>query len=326
MQRNDATILVTGGAGFIGSHFIRHLLATYPDYKVINLDKLTYCGNLENVKDVEDNPRYTFIKGDIADAAIVNQTVGDRHVDAIVNFAAESHVDRSILEATAFLHTSVQGTHALLEAAKRHGVKKVVHISTDEVYGSAQEGSFTEKDALNPSSPYSAAKAAADLLVLSYYKTYGLPVVITRSSNNFGPFQYPEKVIPLFITNVLEGKKIPLYGDGLNLRDWIFVTDNCRGIDAVLQKGKSGGIYNIGGGHQTTNVDLTHSILELLGKDATSIEYVKDRLGHDRRYSVDCTKITQELGWQPIYGFDQSLKATVTWYQENKPWWQKLIT
>lgn len=316
-------ILVTGGAGFIGSHFIRHLLATYDAYQIINLDKLTYCGNLENLADIKENPRYTFVQGDIADGQIVD-TIVKNGVDAIVNFAAESHVDRSILDPAAFLHTSIQGTYTLLEAAKKYGVATFIQISTDEVYGSIEHGFFKETAALNPSSPYSVAKAAADLLALSYFKTYNLPVIITRSANNFGPNQYPEKIIPLFITNLLEHKKIPVYGDGLNTRDWIYVQDNCQAIDLVLHQGKSGQIYNIGSNYEISNLDLTGAILKEMGADTDNIQYVPDRPGHDRRYALDCTKITTQLGWKPTYDFSQSLQSTIQWYRDNESWWKKI--
>ena len=318
-------ILITGGAGFIGSNFIKYILSKYQNYEVINLDKLTYCGNLENLTDVEDNPRYKFIKGDICDPKVVDK-IASEGIDAIINFAAESHVDRSILDPTAFLKTSSQGTYTLLEAAKKYKIGKFIQISTDEVYGSIEKGSFKETDPLNPSSPYSAAKAAADLLSLSYFKTYNLPVIITRSTNNFGPFQYPEKIIPLFITNLLENKKIPVYGDGLNTRDWLYVLDNCEAIDLVLHKGKEGQIYNIGASNEKSNLKLTKLILKELKKDESCIEYVKDRPGHDRRYAVNYEKI-KKLGWHDQNkNFTELIKDTVLWYKENKPWWKKIKT
>ncbi len=315
-------LLITGGAGFIGSNFIRHILHTYPDYKVINLDKLTYCGNLENLKDIEKNRNYTFVKGDIADETLVPKLV--RECDTIINFAAESHVDRSITNPGEFVRTNVFGTHNLLEAAKKSAIKLYIQISTDEVYGSIVEGAFREPDPLLPNSPYSATKAGADLLARSYFVTFKLPVIITRSSNNFGPYQYPEKVIPLFITNLMAGRKVPLYGDGLNVRDWLYVTDNCEGIDAVLHKGAPGEVYNIGGGNEITNLELTNTILKVLGKDTSSIEYVKDRAGHDRRYALDISKM-KKLGWQPRHNFASALESTVRWYEANTTWWKRLV-
>lgn len=314
-------ILVTGGAGFIGSNFIRHILNKYPEYKVTNFDKLTYCGNLENLKDIENNPNYKFVKGDICDFNIVNDIVKD--CDTIINFAAQTHVDRSITLPEDFIHTNVYGTCVLLESARKHNISKFVHISTDETYGSRQQGSFKEADALRPNNPYAASKAGADLLCGAYFVTHKLPVIITRSSNNFGPYQYPEKVIPLFITNSLKDKKVPLYGDGLNMRDWLFVLDNCAAIDLVLHKGLSGEIYNIASGNEMTNIELTGFILNMMGKPKDLIEYVKDRSGHDRRYSIDCAKI-KNLGWQPQYQFEHSLKETIAWYQRNQQWWRKL--
>ena len=318
-------LLITGGAGFIGSNFIRYILNKYQDYKIINLDKLTYCGNLDNLKDVKDNPRYQFIKGDICDSKTVAELASQKP-DAIINFAAESHVDRSISDPCSFLKTDVWGTYNLLEAVKKYKIGRFLQISTDEVYGSNEKWSFTEKHPLNPSSPYSASKAAADMIVNSYFVTYKMPVLITRSSNNFGPFQYPEKIIPLFITNLLEDKKVPLYGDGLNIRDWLYVLDNCEAIDLILHKGKVGEIYNAGGGNEKTNLELTRFILKEIGKDDASIEYVKDRPGHDRRYSLNCEKIKKELGWQPKYNFEKALKDTIQWYKENEWWWKKIKT
>jgi len=315
-------ILITGGAGFIGSNFIRHILGKYDSYRVLNLDKLTYCGNLENLKDISKNKNYRFIKGDIADTGLVNKVVKD--CDIVINFAAETHVDRSIKDASGFVRTNVFGTHALLEAAKNSGIKLFIQISTDEVYGSIDEGSFTEEDNLRPNSPYSATKAAGDLLARSYFITYKLPVIVTRSSNNFGPYQYPEKVIPLFITNALEDKQVPLYADGMNVRDWLFVIDNCEAIDAVMHKGKEGEIYNIGRGDEVTNLELTRAILEILGKDKSLIKFVKDRPGHDKRYSLDAKKI-KGLGWRPRHDFRSALEFTIEWYKANKPWWKRLV-
>ncbi|MFA5147236.1 MAG: dTDP-glucose 4,6-dehydratase [Candidatus Omnitrophota bacterium] len=315
-------ILVTGGAGFIGSNFIRHILKTYDDYSVVNLDKLTYCGNLENLKDVEKDKRYKFVRGDIADRKVVESLV--KGCDVIINFAAETHVDRSIKKSDDFIRTNVFGTHTLLEAARGSGIDLFVQISTDEVYGSIQEGSFKETDGLNPNSPYSATKAAGDLLARSYFVTHKLPVIVTRSSNNFGPFQYPEKVIPLFITNALEDKKLPLYADGMNMRDWLFVEDNCTAIDKVMHKGKPGGIYNIGVGGETTNLELTHAILDILGKGRDLIQFVKDRPGHDKRYALDISRIS-ELGWKPEHDFRSALELTVEWYRNNEKWWKRLL-
>jgi len=314
-------LLVTGGAGFIGSNFVRHILRKYPKYKIINLDKLTYAGNPDNLKDVKDNKNYFFIKADICDSQKVMRAV--KGVDTIVNFAAETHVDRSIKNADSFIKTNFQGTYCLLEAALKNKVKRILHIGTDEAYGSRAKGFFKEPDSLNPSSPYSASKAAADLLVNSYFKTYKLPVVITRSSNNFGPYQYPEKVIPLFITNLLLNKKVPLYSRGENVRDWLFVLDNCSAIDLVLHKGKTGEIYNIAAGNYLCNLELTMAILKRMGKPMDFIEYVKDRPGHDFRYAIDCQKISN-LGWRPKYNFAAALDFTINWYRQNIKWWKKL--
>jgi len=318
----NTRILVTGGAGFIGSNFIRYLLEKYPDCKIINLDKLTYAGNLDNLKDIENNKNYTFVKGDICDKKIVDKIARDCEI--IINFAAETHVDKSIIEAGSFVQTDVSGAYTLLDAAKRFGIKKFIQISTDEVYGSISRGSFKESDSLNPSSPYSASKAGADLLVIAYHRTFNLPVLITRSSNNFGPYQYPEKVIPLFITNALGNKSLPLYGDGMNVRDWLFVLDNCEAIDLVTQEGEIGEIYNIASGVEKTNIEITRMILKELNKPESLINYVKDRLGHDRRYSLDCTKI-RKLGWKPSHSFEEALKTTIQWYIENEWWWKPLI-
>ena len=315
------TILVTGGAGFIGSNFIRHILNKYDDYHIVNLDKLTYAGNLDNLKDISKDERYKFVKGDIADAKIVEKAA--KGCEAIVNFAAETHVDRSIHGAAEFVKTNILGTHTLLEAAKKLKAKLFIQISTDEVYGSIAEGSFKETDPLFPNSPYSSTKAGGDLLTRSYFVTYGLPAIITRSSNNFGPYQYPEKIIPLFITNLLRDKRVPLYADGMNVRDWLFVKDNCEAIDLILHKGRTGEIYNIGGATEITNLELTYNILEMLGKDKRSIEYVKDRPGHDKRYSLDITKL-KGLGWHPRYNFKEALELTVEWYKNNSDWWKKL--
>lgn len=322
MQGLMKKLLITGGAGFIGSNFIRHVLNKYKDYRITNLDKLTYCGNLENLRDVEGNKNYKFVKGDIADERLVTRLVKGR--DVILNFAAESHVDRSIKDPTNFVRTNVFGAQRLLEAAKRYGVKLFIQISTDEVYGSTGKGAFKEEDPLRPNSPYSATKAAGDLLARSYSVTYKLPVIITRSSNNFGPYQFPEKIISLFITNLLEDKKVPLYADGSNVRDWLFVIDNCEAIDFIMHKGRAGEVYNVGGGNEITNLELTNTILDILGKDKSLIKFVKDRPGHDKRYALDITKM-KSLGWQPRHNFRKALELTIDWYSRNKPWWERLI-
>ncbi len=314
-------ILITGGAGFIGSNFIRSLLARDTCDEVINLDALTYAGNLENLADLAQHPRYRFVRGDIVDGALVEVLMPE--VSAVINFAAESHVDRSIDAPAAFLRTNVIGTAVLLEAARRAGVERFVQVSTDEVYGSlGPEGRFTESSLLRPSSPYAASKAAADLLVLSFWTTYGMPVLVTRCSNNFGPYQFPEKVIPLFVTNALADEPLPLYGDGLNVRDWIYVEDHCAALDAVLRRGRPGEVYNIGAGNERTNVQLTEFILRELGKPRSLIRYVTDRLGHDRRYALDASKLCEELDWRPVHHFDGALRATIAWYRENDSWWR----
>jgi dTDP-glucose 4,6-dehydratase len=314
-------LVVTGGAGFIGSNFVRMMLRRHDDLEIVVLDKLTYAGNLENLRDVEPDERYTFVKGDICDAAVVGEVV--RGADAVVNFAAETHVDRSISGPQDFIRTDVLGTHTLLEAVRELGIARYLQISTDEVYGSTETGSFDEECPLSPSSPYSASKAAADLLVLAYRRTYGTPVLVTRSSNNYGPWQYPEKVVPLFITNAIDDRPLPLYGDGLNVRDWLFVEDNCTAVDAVLQRGSDGEVYNIGAGNEVDNLTLTRSILEHLGKAAGLIQFIADRPGHDRRYSIDCRKV-QSLGWRPSIAFEEGLERTVAWYRDNPVWWRKI--
>jgi len=313
-------LFVTGGAGFIGSNYVRHVLSTTDDTVTV-FDSLTYAGNLDNLRGVDDDPRYAFVKGDITDRDAVRHAM-DGH-DAVVHFAAESHVDRSIVSPDEFVHTNCDGTNVMCDVARQVGVDRFVHISTDEVYGSIEEGSFTEDDRLGPRSPYSASKAASDLIALSYQSTYGLPVIVTRSSNNYGPYQFPEKVIPLFVTNLLDGAKVPLYGDGLNVRDWCFVEDNCTGVDLVLRRGAIGEIYNIGGGNEVPNVELTHAILEILGQSESMIEKVEDRLGHDRRYSIAIDKVGA-LGWSPRREFREALEETVAWYAENRWWWQPL--
>ena len=313
-------VFVTGAAGFIGSNYIRHVLATTDD-RVTVFDALTYAGNLDSLRGLDADLRFTFVKGDVTDREAVTAAMAGHH--AVVHFAAESHVDRSIVSPDEFVHTNCDGTNVMCDVARRVGVDRFVHISTDEVYGSIEHGSFTETDPLDPRSPYSASKAGSDLIALSYHSTYGLPVLVTRSSNNFGPYQFPEKVIPLFVTNLLEGKRVPLYGDGMNVRDWCYVEDNCAGVDLVLRSGTIGEIYNIGGGNEVPNRYLTDSILEILGQDESMVEYVDDRLGHDRRYSIDLSKV-RSLGWAPKHEFREALEATVAWYQNNAWWWEPL--
>ena len=313
------TVLVTGGAGFIGSCYVRHILKKHPDYKVINIDALTYCGNLENLKDVENNPNYRFVHGNICNRELVRDLIND--CDLVVNFAAESHVDNSIKHPEIFVETNVQGTLNLLQACKELGIERYLQVSTDEVYGTlGKTGYFYETTPLAPNSPYSASKASADMLVRAYYETYKLPVLNTRCSNNYGPYQYPEKLIPFFISKLLRGEKVPVYGDGLNVRDWLYVYDHCEAIDEVLHKGKIGQVYNIGGHNEKTNLEITHLILDAMGKDESSIEYVQDRLGHDRRYAISNDKITAELGWTPSVTFEQGIKMTIDWYLNNQEW------
>lgn len=313
------TILVTGGAGFIGSCFVRHMLKKHPDYKIINLDALTYCGNIENLKDIENNPNYTFIHGNICDTKLVREIINS--CDCVVNFAAESHVDNSIKHPEIFVETNVQGTLNLLQASKEKGIERFLQVSTDEVYGTlGKTGYFYETTPLAPNSPYSASKASADMLVRAYHETYNMPTLNTRCSNNYGPYQYPEKLIPFFISKLLRGDKVPVYGDGLNVRDWLYVYDHCEAIDTVLHKGKVGEVYNIGGHNEKTNIEITHLILDAMGKDESSIEYVQDRLGHDRRYAISNDKITSELGWQPSVTFEQGIKMTIDWYLNNLDW------
>lgn len=318
-------LLITGGAGFIGSNFIHYILEKYPKYEVVNFDKLTYAGNLDNLKDLEMNRRYTFVKGDIADEKAVNSLFSKYKFDAVLNYAAETHVDRSIESPKDFIVTDVVGTYTLLEATKKYGVKRYIQISTDEVFGSTEKGVFTEETPFMPNSPYSASKAGADHLCRAYYVTYCVPVIVTHSCNVYGPYQYPEKVIPLFVTNLMCGKKVPLYGDGKNIREWIYTEDHCAAIDAILHKGKDGEVYNVGSGHEMANVDLTNMILKEMGKGKEMIEHVKDRLGHDRRYAIDCSKLRKELGWSPKYAFNEALKETVDWYRTNEWWWEKLV-
>ena len=305
----NKNIAVTGGAGFIGSNFIRHILAKYRDYRVVNLDKLTYCGNNENLRDIEKDKNYEFVKGDIADERLVNKLV--KECDVVVNFAAESHVDRSIKDPSEFIRTNVYGVYVLLEAAKRYLVRSFLQVSTDEVYGSVEAGSSSEDAPLHPNSPYSASKASSDLLVRSYCNTFGLPAVICRCSNNYGPYQFTEKLIPLMIMNAMNDKPLPVYGDGLQSRDWIFVEDQCRALDAVLMSGRNGEIYNIGGNCEWANIDVVKMILDILNKPHSLIEHVKDRLGHDRRYALDSTKIQNELNWKPLVNFQDGIERTV---------------
>ncbi len=313
--------LVTGGAGFIGSNFIHYMLEKHDDVRIINLDKLTYAGNLDNLRDVEKDPRYRFVHGDICDESMVNEIMTD--VDIVINFAAESHVDRSIGKPEDFIKTDIFGTFVLLEASRKHGIQRFVQISTDEVYGSIEDGLFKETDPLMPSSPYSASKAGADRLVYSYYVTYGLSVVIPRSSNNFGPHQFPEKLISLFVTNALDDKELPIYGDGRNVRDWLFVLDNCEAIDVIMEQGKDGEVYNVGGDNEKNNLEITKTILESLDKPKSLMAFVKDRAGHDRRYALDLAKIGR-LGWKPRYSFEEAMQKTIHWYRDNRWWWEKL--
>lgn len=316
-------VLITGGAGFIGSNFVKYMLEKYPDYEIVNLDALTYCGNLENLEDIEGNPNYTFVKGDIQDEELVDSLVKD--TDYIVHFAAESHVDRSIEDPQIFIKTNIIGTQVLLDAAKKHNIKKFLQVSTDEVYGSlGKEGYFTEESPLQANSPYSASKAGADLMVRAYGETFGLPINITRCSNNYGPYQFPEKLIPLMISNALEDKELPVYGDGKNIRDWLHVYDHCTAIDLVLHNGKLGEVYNIGGHNEKENIEIVKLILKELGKSESLIKFVKDRLGHDRRYAIDSTKITEELGWKPKYTFETGIIETINWYLDNQDWIEKV--
>jgi len=314
-------LLITGGLGFIGSNFIRYVLRKHPDYHIVNLDAMTYAANPANLKDVENDRRYTFIKGDICNRKLVEKVA--KEVDVIINFAAESHVDRSIADPEPFLKTNVFGTQVLLEAARRFDHEKFVQISTDEVFGSIINGSFREEDPLKPSSPYAASKAAADMLAHSYFVTYGLPVLITRSTNNFGPYQHPEKLIPKLIINAISGEPLPIYGDGKNVRDWLYVADNCEAIDLILRKGKIGEVYNVGAGNEKMNLEIATFIFKELGKPKSMIKFVKDRPGHDRRYSLNCEKL-KALGWKPNYTLERGLKETVQWYKQNEKWWKKI--
>ena len=316
-------VLVTGGAGFIGSNFIKYMLEKHQDYEIINLDALTYCGNLENLEDIEENPNYSFVKGNICDDELVDEVVSE--VDYIVHFAAESHVDRSIEDPQIFIKSNIIGTQVLLDAAKKYQIRKFLQVSTDEVYGSlGHEGYFTEKTPLQANSPYSASKAGADLMVRAYGETFNLPINITRCSNNYGPYQFPEKLIPLMISNAIEDKELPIYGDGKNIRDWLHVYDHCSAIDLVLHKGKLGEVYNIGGHNEKENIEIVKLILKELDKPESLIKFVKDRLGHDRRYAIDSTKISKELGWKPKYTFETGIVETIRWYLDNQDWMEKV--
>jgi dTDP-glucose 4,6-dehydratase len=320
-------ILVTGGAGFIGSNFINYILSSRDDLNIINLDKLTYAGNLENLKPSEGKKNYHFVKGDITNNELVDYVFKKYSIKFIINFAAESHVDRSILGSEVFYRTNLIGTNILLEAARRHEAERFLQISTDEVYGSlGATGLFTEQTPLLPNSPYSSSKAAADMAVMAFHHTYGLPVIITRCSNNYGPLQFPEKLIPLMIINVLNNKKLPVYGDGLNVRDWIYVIDHNKAAELVFEKGKIGEVYNIGASREMQNIEIIKLILKKLGKGEELIEYVKDRPGHDRRYAIDSTKIQKELGWKPTFEFEEAISATIDWYMQNKNWWERIIS
>lgn len=317
-------LMVTGGAGFIGSNFIKYILREHPDYSILNFDKLTYAGNLDNLSDIEDNPKYTFVQGDIADQKQVKAVVGSG-VDAIINFAAESHVDRSLDNPSVFIITNVLGTQVLLDAASEFNIERFVQVSTDEVYGSlGPDGFFRETTPLDPNSPYSASKASADLLAISYYRSFKMPVVITRCSNNYGPYQFPEKLIPLFITNAMDDKPLPVYGDGKYIRDWIHVEDHCRAVDLVLHKGEPGEVYNVGGESERENLWITNFILDYFEKPQSLITHVKDRPGHDRRYAIDCSKIKKDLGFELRIDLGEGLKETIDWYKNNRQWWEKI--
>ncbi|MBY0146328.1 dTDP-glucose 4,6-dehydratase [Neobacillus niacini] len=320
-------LLVTGGAGFIGSNFVRYMVNKYPEYTIVNLDLLTYAGNLENLKDIENAANYKFVRGDIADREFINGLFKEEKFDYVLNFAAESHVDRSITDPGIFVQTNIQGTLALLDAAKTFGVTKYLQVSTDEVYGTLGEtGYFTEETPLAANSPYSASKAGADMLVRAYHETFGLPVNITRCSNNYGPFHFPEKLIPLMIINALHDKELPIYGDGLNIRDWLHVEDHCQAIDLVLHKGRNGEVYNVGGNNERTNIEIVKTILQHLNKPESLMKFVTDRPGHDRRYAIDATKLRTELGWSPKYNFDTGIDQTINWYLNNREWWENIIS
>ncbi|MGX9758122.1 dTDP-glucose 4,6-dehydratase [Clostridioides difficile] len=323
-------ILITGGAGFIGSNFVQYMLNKYVDYSIVNLDLLTYAGNLETLKEVQDKPNYKFVRGDISDREHVYKLFEDEKFDIVVNFAAESHVDRSVENPQLFIQTNIIGTQVLLDACRKYGIKRYHQVSTDEVYGDLQidrkDLFFTEKSAINPSSPYSASKTAADLLVNSYYRTYRLPTTISRCSNNYGPYHFPEKLIPLMILNALEDKQLPVYGNGENIRDWLHVYDHCTAIDLIIHKGKIGEVYNIGGHNERSNIEVVKTILNILGKSEDLISYVNDRPGHDLRYAIDASKIEHELGWKAKYDFDLGIKETVRWYMENESWWKTVLS
>jgi dTDP-glucose 4,6-dehydratase len=317
------TLMITGGAGFIGSNFSRHVLQKYPDYSVVVYDKLTYAGNSDNFRDLLKSPRFSFVQGDIGDAEQVSVTIHEHQIDTIINFAAESHVDRSILDPDAFIQTDVYGTYVLLAAAREVGMERFLQVSTDEVYGSIARGTFKETDPLEPNSPYSASKAGGELMTRAYHTTYGVPTLVTRGSNTFGPYQYPEKLASLFITNAIDDQPLPVYGDGRQVRDWLYVSDHCEGIDTVLHQGQTGEVYNVGGENERFNIDVTEMILALLGKPRSLIRYVPDRPGHDRRYALDCTKI-RSLGWSPRHDWETAMSETVDWYKENEWWWRKI--
>ncbi len=320
-------VLLTGGAGFIGSNLVRLLLAERPDWRVVNLDKLTYAGNAESLSDVEGDVRYRFVRGDIANGELVAELLRSERIDAIMHLAAESHVDRSILSPAVFIETNVRGTQVLLEAARAAGVKRFLHVSTDEVYGSlGPTGLFTEETPLAPSSPYSASKAGSDLLALAYARTFGEHVVVTRCSNNYGPYQFPEKLIPLLIANALRDLPLPVYGDGQNVRDWIHVEDHARGLLAALERGRPGEVYNLGASSERRNLEIVRAVLDLLGKSESLIQHVRDRPGHDRRYAIDASKARRELGWEPRRRFDEALAATVEWYRQHRDWWERVLT
>ncbi|HAP35662.1 MAG TPA: dTDP-glucose 4,6-dehydratase [Bacteroidetes bacterium] len=320
-------ILITGGAGFIGSNFIQLMLNKHSNYKIVNFDFLTYAGNLENLTNIEHSSNYVFIKGDICNKEHVKKAFREHSIDAVVHFAAESHVDRSITGPAVFVQTNVVGTQVLLDVSREIGVERFLHVSTDEVYGSlGTTGYFTEETSIHPNSPYSASKASSDMLVLAYQHTFGFPGVVTRCSNNYGPYQFPEKLIPLLIANALNDKSIPVYGDGTNVRDWLYVEDHCSALDVVLHNGKIGDVYNIGGNNEWKNIDIVKLVLKEIGKPESLITYVKDRPGHDKRYAIDASKIKNELGWEPAYQFENGIKKTVQWYLQNKQWWERIIS
>lgn len=318
-------LLVTGGAGFIGSNYVRHVLAEHAEDEVVTVDALTYAGNLENLAELEDDARHTFVKADIASQEDVEQVLSAHDIEAVVNFAAESHVDRSLIDAEPFIRTNIQGTQVLLDAARANGVQRFLQVSTDEVYGSlGPSGRFTEDSPIQPNNPYAATKASADFMVRAAHKSHGLDAVITRCSNNFGPYQFPEKLIPLMVANASEDKSLPVYGDGMHVRDWIYVIDHCDAIDVVLRRAKPGSIYNIGGNHDVPNIEIVKLILSALGKPESLIKFVDDRPGHDRRYAMDSTRVREDLGWEPKYTFEDAIDATVQWYREHREWWEHI--